>query len=218
MGWLDYDDVGNWENSVKHAQRDVEIAKANKEEAKRSNNYRTAIKNIALPDGRSVNCYDYNIWQAQNKVKYAKENLAKAKAAKREKAARERENAARERERRKEERVCNQSKSETSSNSYSSSSTRQEYTQPKPETSSRFYSSSSTRHDSAHDFDDEFDDRTSKEEQSNSTSSDNKITKFEWIIMSIGGILVIVMIYYIIKFFCWLYEYISDYVSTLLSY
>lgn len=214
MGWLDYDDVGNWENSVKHAQRDVEIAKANKEEAKRSNNYRTAIKNIALPDGRSVNCYDYNIWQAQNKVKYAKENLAKAKAAKRENAARERENAARERERRKEERVYNQSKSETSSNSYSSSSTRQEYNQPKSETSSSFYSSSSTRHDSAHDFDEE----SYNNSRSNAESSDKKWPKWMWIIMSIYWILGIVMIYYMIKFFCWLYEYISDYVSTLLSY
>lgn len=207
MGWLDYDDVGNWENSVKHAQRDVEIAKANKEEAKRSNNYRTAAKNNALPDGKSVNCYDYNIWQAQNKVKYAKENLAKAKAAKR-------ENAARERERRKEEREYNQSKSETSSNSYSSSSTRQEYSQPKPEISSSFYSSSSTRHDSAHDFDEE----SYNNSRSNAESSDEKWSKWMWILVSIYGILGIVMIYYMIKFFCWLYEYISDYVSTLLSY
>ena len=60
----------------------VESEKRNKEEGKRVGNYQRASKNIRMADGKLVNDYDYKIIKAQELLKKAKANLAKAKSKK----------------------------------------------------------------------------------------------------------------------------------------
>mgnify|MGYP002515466925 FL=1 len=72
-------DVSIAEQHVKRAESRVATAKTNREYAKRSGNYRTATKNCRMADGRLGNVYDYNVWAAQNELKEAKAQLARAK-------------------------------------------------------------------------------------------------------------------------------------------
>ena len=87
MGWFDAEaDVERAQRDVNSAQRDVNAAKANIATAKSSGNYQRAAKNNSY-NGKKGNSYDYNLWQAQERLAKAKERLADAKAkAKAEKA------------------------------------------------------------------------------------------------------------------------------------
>lgn len=72
--------VNQIQSLLLQAQSSLERAKDAKKQAQGNNNYKNATKNISI-DGKTVNCYDYDIIKAQKLVKEYKTKLSEAKKA-----------------------------------------------------------------------------------------------------------------------------------------
>ena len=72
--------VSSAEANLKMAESRLLSAKNAKKQAQDNGNYKRASKNITA-DGKTMNCYDYDIHRYQKHVKECKEQLAAAKKA-----------------------------------------------------------------------------------------------------------------------------------------
>ena len=125
--------VRQLEGMVAQAQKRLEAAKYNKANAKKTNNWATACKSAktyvsAL--GKSLNRYDYEIYQAQVNLKKRKAELAAEKRKEREEQKRKREKEKADKKKEKDERSSSRSSSASLSTPCTCASARLSLTQP----------------------------------------------------------------------------------------
>lgn len=74
-----------WECELKKAERRLKAAEESREEAKKCQNYKNAIANHFVHKlGKAVNCYDYDVWKAEDDIKNAKKKIKEEKQRERE--------------------------------------------------------------------------------------------------------------------------------------
>lgn len=71
-------DLNHAEAAVRRAELFLDSMKFNKKQAIENGNYRNTAKN-SVHNGKIGNCYDINVWIAQESLKKAKEHLAEVK-------------------------------------------------------------------------------------------------------------------------------------------